>query len=114
MFTVVSRGTAYPTGRPMLNRILAVCFAAQLAAVVAFAEGKCGPATLKTPALYFEHTGDEDKPFDPLVISTGQPGNEEIHCAAPRTLLMGSHWDVLVVKEEEFAQAKALASSFLG
>jgi len=89
----------------MLNRILAVCFAAQLAAVGALAEGKCGPATLKTPALYFEHTGDEDKPFDPLIIATRQPGNEEIHCAVPRTLLMGSRWDVLIVKEEEFAQA---------
>ena len=88
----------------MLNRILAVCFAVHFAAAMAFAAGACGPTTLSTPALYLVHTGDEDKPFDPLVIATGQPGEQEIHCAAPRTLLIGSHWDVLVVKEEEFAE----------
>jgi hypothetical protein len=70
--------------------------------------GGCGSITLKTAAIYFEHTGDEDKPIDPLVIATSQPGTEEIHCAVPRTLLGGSHWDVLVVKEEEFAQATKL------
>ena len=89
----------------MLNRILVVCVVAQLAAVVAFADTKCGTATLRTPGLYFEHTGDEDKPFDPLIIATSQPGSEEIHCAVPRTLLMGSRRDVFVVKKEEFARA---------
>ncbi len=70
--------------------------------------GRCGSIKLKTTALYFEHTGDEDKPIDPLVIATSQPGIEEIHCAVPRTLQEGSHWDILVVKEEEFAQATKL------
>jgi hypothetical protein len=70
--------------------------------------GRCGSITPKTTALDFEHTGDEDKPIDPLVIAASQPGNEEIHCAVPRTLLGGSHWDVLVVKEEEFARATKL------
>jgi len=71
-------------------------------------KGRCGSITLKTTALYFEHTGDEDKPIDPLVIATNQPGNEEIQCAVPRTLLVGSRWDVLVVNEEEFSQAAKL------
>lgn len=70
--------------------------------------GRCGSVTLKTTALYFEHTGDEDKPIDPLVIARSQPRKEEIHCAIPRTLLRGSHWDVLVVKDEEFAHATNL------
>ena len=92
----------------MLNRILSVCFAVHLIAVVAFAGGRCESATLKTPALYFGHTGDEDKPIEPLIIATSQPGLEEIHCAIPRTLLTGSHWSVAVVKEEEFATATKL------
>jgi hypothetical protein len=92
----------------MLNRILAVCFAAHLAAAVAFADVNCVSTTLKTPALYFEHTGDEDKPIEPLVIATSEPGEAEVHCAVPRTLLKYSRWDAFVVKQREFAEATKL------
>jgi len=71
-------------------------------------EGKCGPITLRTTALYFEHTGDEDKPIDPLIIATSPPSKEEIQCAVPRTLFVGSHWNLLVVEEEEFSHAATL------
>lgn len=71
-------------------------------------EGKCGPITLRTTALYFEHTGDEDKPIDPLIIATSRPGTEEIKCAVPRTHLVGSDWNLLVVKEEEFSHTATL------
>jgi hypothetical protein len=97
----------------MLNRILSICFIVHLVAAVTFAEGRCNPATLKTPALYFVHSGDEDKPFDPLVIATSQPGEQEIHCAAPRTLLVGSHWDVAVVKEDEFAESTKMLHRYV-
>jgi hypothetical protein len=91
-----------------LNKILVICLAVQLLGRPAFADTTCRATTLKTSALYFEHTGDEDKPIEPLVIATSQPGLDEIHCAAPRTLLIGSHWDVLVVKREEFTEAMEL------
>ena len=71
-------------------------------------EGRCGSITLRTSALYFEHTGDEDKPIDSLIIATSSPGKEEIQCAVPRTLDVGSHWNLLVVKEEEFSHAATL------
>jgi hypothetical protein len=71
-------------------------------------EGRCGSITLRTTALYFEHTGDEDKPIDPLIIATSPPFKEEIQCAVPRTFDVGSHWNLLVVKEEEFSQAATL------
>jgi hypothetical protein len=71
-------------------------------------EGKCGPITLRTTALYFEHTGDEDKPIDPLIIATISPSKEEIQCAVPRTVDVGSHWNLIVVREEEFSHAAAL------
>lgn len=73
-------------------------------------EGKCGSVTLRTTALYFEHTGDEDKPIDPLMIATGSPSKEEIQCALPRTLDVGSHWNLLVVNEEEFSHAATLVN----
>jgi hypothetical protein len=76
--------------------------------ISATGEGRCGSTTLRTNALYFEHTGDEDKPIDPLIIATSPPGKEEIQCAVPRTLFVGSHWNVRVVKEEEFLQAATL------
>ncbi|HKV77332.1 MAG TPA: hypothetical protein VJP02_04290 [Candidatus Sulfotelmatobacter sp.] len=71
-------------------------------------EGKCGSVTLRTIALYFEHSGDEDKPVDPLIIAASSPSKEEIQCAVPRTLDVGSHWNLLVVKEEEFSHAATL------
>ena len=88
--------------------ILTVCLAVLLAVALLLAGNRRASTTpcasdLKTPALYLVHTGDEDKPIDPLIIATSQPTEQEIHCAAPRTLLLGSHRDVLIVHEEEFA-----------
>lgn len=71
-------------------------------------EGRCGSITLRTTALYFEHTGDEDKPINSLIIAPSSPTKEEIGCAVPRTLDVGSPWNLLVVKEEEFSHAVTL------
>ena len=89
----------------MLNRALLLCLTVQLAAAAAYAAGECGATKLTTPALYYVHTGDEDKPIETLIIATSQPGEQEIHCAASRTRLIGSHWDVLIVREGEFKES---------
>jgi len=66
----------------------------------------CASEVLKTPALYLEHIGDEDKPIEPIVIAASRPNERELGCA-----VIGSSWRwaaVFLVKEEELAQANKL------
>jgi hypothetical protein len=65
----------------------------------------CTPETLKTPAVYLEHIGGEDKPIDSIVIAASRPNERELDCGAPR------FWTsprVFLVKDEELAQASKL------
>jgi len=74
----------------------------------------CGRA-LKIPAAYIEHTGDEDKPVDPIVIATRRPSEREIRRAltpkGARLNLMFVH--VFLVKDEELAQVGKLVRESL-
>ena len=64
-----------------------------------------GCTALKTPAIYLEHIGGEDKPIRPLVIAASRPNDLELGC------LEDSQWrspKVFLVREEELAQASRL------
>ena len=66
----------------------------------------CTSEVLKTPAVYLEHIGDEDKPIDPIVIAASRPNERELGCA-----VIGHSWRwaaVFQVREEELAQANKL------
>jgi hypothetical protein len=36
---------------------------------------------IKTPAVYLEHIGDEDKPIYPIVMAASRPNEQELGCA---------------------------------
>lgn len=66
----------------------------------------CTSEVLKTPAVYLEHIGDEDKPIYPIVIATSRPTEQEFDCA-----ITGRQWrlaGVFLVREEELAQVNKL------
>jgi hypothetical protein len=65
----------------------------------------CTPEILKTPAVYLEHIGDEDKPIDSIVIAASRPNERELDCGAPRFWMSPS---VFLVKDEELAQVNKL------
>jgi hypothetical protein len=65
----------------------------------------CTPETLKTPAVYLEHIGDEDKPINSIVIAASRPSERELGCGA-RRLWMSP--EAFLVKDEEFAHANKL------
>jgi hypothetical protein len=66
----------------------------------------CTSEVLKTPAVYLEHIGDEDKPIYPIVIAASRPTEQELGCAT-----IGREWrsaGVFLVSEEELAQVNRL------
>lgn len=66
----------------------------------------CTSEVMRTPAVYLEHIGDEDKPIYPIVIATSRPNEQEFDCA-----IIGSRWrsaGVFLVTEEELAQVNKL------
>jgi len=66
----------------------------------------CSSEVMRTPAVYLEHIGDEDKPIYPIVIATSRPKEQELDCA-----IIGREWrsaGVFLVKEEELAQVNKL------
>ena len=66
----------------------------------------CTSDVMKTPAIYLEHIGDEDKPIYPIVIATSRPNERELDCA-----VVGREWrsaGVFLVREEELAQVNKL------
>ena len=66
----------------------------------------CTSDVMKTPALYLEHVGDEDKPIYPIVIATSRPNEQELDCA-----VVGREWrsaQVFLIREEEFRQVNKL------
>jgi hypothetical protein len=65
----------------------------------------CTPETLKTPALYLEHTGDEDKPIASIVIAATRPYERELECGVPRFWMSPR---VFLVTDEELAEASKL------
>jgi hypothetical protein len=65
----------------------------------------CTSVALKTPAIYLEHLGGEDKPIRPIVIAASRPNDLELGC------LEDSQWrspKVFLVRDEELAQASRL------
>src|SRR5258705_10361357 len=65
----------------------------------------CTPEMLKTPAVYLEHIGDEDKPINSIVIAASRPTERELACGAPRL------WDrpeIFLVKDEELEHVSKL------
>ena len=67
---------------------------------------RCTSEVLKTPALYLEHIGDEDKPIYPMVIATSRPHEQELGCAVIRSLWRSA--EVFLVMDEELEQATKL------
>jgi hypothetical protein len=65
----------------------------------------CTPEVLKTPALYLEHIGDEDKPIASIVIAATRPNERELECGAPRFWMSPR---VFLVADEELAEASKL------
>ena len=65
----------------------------------------CTPETLKTPAVYLEHIGGEDKPIDSIVIAASRPNERELECGAPRSWMSPR---VFLVAEEELAEVNKL------
>lgn len=66
----------------------------------------CTSEVMRTPAVYLEHIGDEDKPIYPIVIATSRPNEQEFDCA-----IIGREWrsaGVFLVREEELAQVNKL------
>jgi hypothetical protein len=66
----------------------------------------CTSEVMKTPAVYLEHIGDEDKPIYPIVIAASRPTEQELGCA-----MIGREWrsaGVFLVREEELAQVNKL------
>jgi hypothetical protein len=66
----------------------------------------CTSEVWKTPALYLEHIGDEDKPIYPLVIAASRPNERELGCAVDRLWMSP---EVFLVKDEELAEASKLS-----
>jgi hypothetical protein len=61
---------------------------------------------MKTPAVYLEHIGDEDKPIYPIVIAASRTNEQELGCA-----MIGREWrsaGVFLVREDELAQVNKL------
>lgn len=66
----------------------------------------CTSEVMRTPAVYLEHIGDEDKPIYPIVIATSRPNEQEFDCA-----IVGREWrsaGVFLVRKEELAQVNKL------
>jgi hypothetical protein len=66
----------------------------------------CTSEVMRTPAVYLEHIGDEDKPIHPIVIAASRPNEQEFDCA-----IIGREWrsaEVFLVREEELAQVNKL------
>jgi hypothetical protein len=66
----------------------------------------CKSEVMKTPALYLEHIGDEDKPIYAIVIAASRPNEQELGCA-----LIRSSWrsaEVFLVREAELPQVNKL------
>ena len=65
----------------------------------------CTLEMLKTPAVYLEHIGDEDKPINSIVIAASRPNERELGCGA-RRLWMSPR--VFLVTEEELSEVNKL------
>jgi hypothetical protein len=71
----------------------------------------CRTDVLKTPALYLEHTGDEDKSIYPIVLATRTPKDAEV-CAAiiEPSARRWSH--VYLVNDNELAQSLQMLETY--
>ncbi len=59
---------------------------------------------MRTPAIYLEHVGDEDKPIYPVVIATARPSD----CEIQQAIIHRTSWSrakVFVVNADEFEKA---------
>ena len=65
----------------------------------------CASEVLKTPALYLEHIGDEDKPINSIAIAASRPNERELGCGARRLWMSPL---VFLVKDEELAHVNKL------
>lgn len=68
---------------------------------------RCPADVLKTPAIYIEHTGDSDKPIDPIVIATQPPDGGEL-CAAIMEPSSRHSTHVYLVNDDELAQSTTI------
>jgi len=65
----------------------------------------CTSEVWKTPALYLEHIGDEDKPINSIAIAASRPNERELGCGARRLWMSPL---VFLVKDEELAHVNKL------
>ena len=96
------------------RNVLMVCMLAQVFSLLACKRGPCDPAAaLKTPALYLQHVGDEDKPIKPivLVLGTERPTISEFQCATP-TPLISAERNMYALTNEEFLNAVKIIDQF--
>jgi len=66
---------------------------------------ECTSEVWKTPALYLEHIGDEDKPINSIAIAASRPNERELGCGARRLWMSPL---VFLVKDEELAHVNKL------
>src|SRR5882757_7260275 len=66
---------------------------------------ECTSEVWKTPALYLEHIGDEDKPINSIVIAASRPNERELGCGAPR---LWYRPEIFLVKDEELEHVNKL------
>lgn len=84
----------------------------QLSSLPACKRSPCDPAVaLKTPALYLEHAGDEDKPIATIVLGTARPTDSECKCATP-TRYFVAYRHMYTVTNEEFSNVARIVDSF--
>ena len=65
---------------------------------------KCITDVLKVPAVYLDHTGDQDKSIAPVVLAIERPTEQELRC----TVIMWASPKLFLVTEEEIAQVKKM------
>jgi hypothetical protein len=92
---------------PLIAATVLICGAIlmQLMSTNKLTVARCTSEALKTPAVYLEHIGDEDKPILPIVIAASRPNDLELGC------LEDSQWrpaKVFLARDEELAQASKL------
>jgi hypothetical protein len=93
---------------PLLATTLVMCFLILMRLVSTNGRvAACPSEVLKTPAIYLEHIGDEDKPiYPPIVIAASRPTEQELGCA-----IVGTEWrsaGVFLVREDELPHANVL------
>jgi hypothetical protein len=89
----------------ILMQLMSTSRKAQWRVLNPLTEAGCTPGAMKTPAVYLEHIGDEDKPINSIVIAAKRPSERELGCGALRLWIP---LRVFLVNDEELAEVSKL------